>query len=192
AQLFSRIKPSGGFPMHPHRDMEIVTYVIDGELEHRDNQGNSGLIRAGEVQRMTAGAGIVHSEYNASAEQECHLLQMWVIPDEKNLQPGWEQKQFTRKERKDTLLPIISGKGSDNDTLEIHQDATFYISSLSEGKTVNHTANPGRKLYLFVIDGNLRINDRDMAAGDQARADSETEYAFSAVSPAEFLMIDLS
>ena len=134
------IQPGTGFGFHPHRDMEIVTYVIDGELEHRDNQGNQVIIQPGEIQRMTAGTGIIHSEYNHSKERPLRLLQLWIFADKRGLEPSWEQKQFTKDERKDKLLPVIVPEGvSDGESaLHIHQDASIYVSSLGKGARIEH------------------------------------------------------
>ncbi|MBO8172860.1 MAG: pirin family protein [Bacillaceae bacterium] len=183
------IQPHSGFPMHPHREMEIVTYVIEGELTHEDNLGNKGTIRAGEVQRMTAGRGIVHSESNQS-DQIVHLLQIWVVPAESKLAPSWEQKQFTKEQRKGVLLPIVSGEQK-GEALHIHQDATFYVSSLESGDRVSHTLKPGRRAYLFVIDGSIDAGGHSLSSGDQARITEETEIEIVASEASELILIDL-
>jgi hypothetical protein len=184
------IQPGQGFGAHPHRDMEIVTYVLDGELEHQDNQGNRGVIRAGEVQVMSAGTGIVHAEYNHSKERSVHLLQLWITPRTKGLPPRWEQRRFAVEDRMGKLLPVVSG-GNVPETLAIDQDAVIYVSSLRAGQGVTHKSRPGRKAYLFVITGSLAINGTLLAPGDQARIAEEPELTFQAKEAAELLFLDL-
>jgi len=184
------IQPGQGFGSHPHRDMEIVTYVLDGELEHQDNQGNRGVIRAGEFQVMSAGAGIVHAEYNHSRERPVHLLQLWITPRTKGLPPRWEQRRFTVEERSRKLLPVVSG-GNVPETLTIDQDAVIYVSSVRDGREVTHKGRPGRKAYLFVITGSLTVNGTPLAPGDQARIADEPELALQAKEAAELILLDL-
>jgi redox-sensitive bicupin YhaK (pirin superfamily) len=186
------IQPGKGFGFHPHRDMEIVTYVIDGELEHRDNQGNQGVIHPGEIQRMSAGSGILHSEYNHSKERPLRLLQLWIFSDTHGLQPSWEQKQFSADERKDRLLPVIVPQGrSDGDALHIHQDASIYVSSLNGGSRVDHTLAPGRKAYAFLISGSASINGIPVETRDAARVEGESNISIQAASPTELILLDL-
>jgi len=184
------IQPGQGFGAHPHRDMEIVTYVLDGELEHQDNQGNRGVIRAGEFQVMSAGTGIVHAEYNHSRERPLHLLQLWITPRTKGLPPRWEQRRFTVEDRMGKLLPVVSG-GDVPATLIFDQDAVIYVSSLGAGQEVTHKSRPGRKPYLFVITGSLTVNGTLVAAGDQARIADEPELALQATEAAELIFLDL-
>ncbi len=139
------IRPGQGFGSHPHRDMEIVTYVLDGELEHRDNQGNTGVIHPGEVQVMSAGTGIVHSEYNHSKVRPVHLLQLWIMPRTKGSKSRWEQRQFTLTERTEILLPVVSD-GKVPGTLPIDQDATIYVSALTGGRTQESPRSEGIRL----------------------------------------------
>jgi len=185
------ISPLGGFPMHPHRDMEIITYVIRGTLEHRDNTDSHGKISAGEVQRMTAGTGIYHSEFNASGETECHLLQIWIIPETKGLKPGWDQKKLDKSGQKDRLLQVVSGRNSPDGVMKINQDASIYLSNLGSGKTVTHYTNSNRKIYLFVIRGKLDVNDIEATTGDQVRAEGEKTYRITTGEQSEFILIDL-
>jgi hypothetical protein len=197
------IQPSGGFPMHSHREMEIITYVLEGRLEHRDSLGNRGVIGAGEVQRMSAGTGIRHSEYNASETERVHLLQLWIQPAVKGLAPSWEQKKFTRGEREGKLLAVASGTPADLSraqsrealakagALKIHQDATIFVSALKAGQEVTHELAPGRRAYLFVIEGKVMLNGRPAAAGDQARITGETPLTLAATEASELLLIDL-
>ncbi len=184
------IQPGQGFGAHPHRDMEIVTYVLDGELEHQDNQGNRGVIRAGEFQVMSAGTGIVHAEYNHSKERPGHLLQLWITPRTKGLPPRWEQRQFTVEDRMGKLLPAVS-RGDVPATLIFDQDAVIYVSSLGAGQEVTHKSRPGRKAYLFVITGSLTVNGTPVAAGDQARIADEPELVLQATEAAELIFLDL-
>lgn len=187
------IQPGKGFGFHPHRDMEIVTYVIDGELEHRDNQGNQGVIHPGEIQRMTAGSGIMHSEYNHSKEKPLRLLQMWLFANRRGLDPSWEQHRFSREERADKLLPVIVPESAKNgEALHIHQDAAIYVSSLAAGKKVEHKLGKGRKAYVFVIEGKAKVNDNVMETRDAARVENEGSLSIQADGPTELILLDMA
>ena len=186
------IQPGTGFGFHPHRDMEIVTYVIDGELEHKDNQGNQGIIRPGEFQRMTAGSGIMHSEYNHSKERPLRLLQMWLFANRRGLEPSWEQRRFDKAARSDKLLPVIVPEDvQDGQALHIHQDAAIYVSSLAPGSRVEHTLAKGRKAYVFVIEGSVKLNGNPMETRDAARIENESNLTIQAGEPAELILLDL-
>ncbi len=186
------IQPGKGFGFHPHRDMEIVTYVIDGELEHKDNQGNHGVILPGEVQRMTAGSGILHSEYNHSKEKPLRLLQLWLFAARRGLDPSWEQRRYSKEERANRLLPVIVPEGAnDGQALHIHQDARMYVSSLAKGTEVEHELGQDRKAYLFVIDGKVQFNGKPMETRDAARIEKESKLSIKADRPAELLLLDL-
>jgi redox-sensitive bicupin YhaK (pirin superfamily) len=201
------IRGGGGFPMHPHREMEIVTYVIEGELEHRDSMGNAGKITPGEIQRMSAGTGLRHSEYNASASKPLHLVQLWIIPAVAGLKPSWEQKKFSEKARSGNLLAIALPEGAPGDeaksAVQIHQDATIYTSLLAPKQSVKHTLAPGRRAYLFLMKGELNLNVKNdsgsakdspivLAAGDQARiTDASLVELTGGASAADFLLLDL-
>ena len=180
----------GGFPTHPHREMEIVTYVLEGALRHKDSTGGAGLIRAGEVQRMTAGTGVAHSEFNFSEEAPVKLLQMWVLPERADLTPSYEQKRFTTEERAGALLPIASGQDAPG-AVKIHQDATFYVSRLRAGDRVAHELKPGRRAFFYVIDGEVRLNGERLGAGDQARVTDATELDIAGEREGEVILIDL-
>jgi quercetin 2,3-dioxygenase len=180
----------GGFDMHPHRDMEIVTVVYKGELRHQDNLGNAGVIHPGEVQVMTAGRGIVHAEHNNSATESAHLLQIWIIPRHRGNTPRWEQKQFGPESRVGKLLPVVSG-GNVPQTLAIDQDATIYVSKLLSGRQVRHTLAASRKAYLFVVEGKIELNGKELSAGDQARIDHETVLEITAKKDADLILLDL-
>lgn len=184
------IQPGQGFGFHPHRDMEIVTYVLQGELEHRDNRGNIGVVRPGEVQVMSAGTGIVHSEYNHSKIHPVHLLQLWIISRTKGLTPRWEQKAFKPEERSGILLPVVLA-GTTPGSLGIDQDARIYVSSLRAGKAVVHSSRDDRHAYLFVIAGGLRVNGAPLVAGDQARIAGERTLTLEATEEAELILLDL-
>jgi quercetin 2,3-dioxygenase len=185
------IQGGGGFGMHPHRDMEIVTYVLDGELEHQDSLGNRGVVHPGEVQVMSAGIGIVHAEYNATKDRPVHLLQLWIEPKHRGNKPRWEQRQFTREQRLGRLLPVVSSGNTDG-TLSIDQEATIYVSSLTKGQEVTHAGQPGRHAYLFVTAGEVSVNgNTTLATGDQGRVANEPKLSIRANADAEFILLDL-
>jgi redox-sensitive bicupin YhaK (pirin superfamily) len=201
------VAPGGGFPLHPHREMEIVTYIIDGALEHKDNLGNTGVIRPGEIQRMSAGTGVRHSEYNPSDKNPVHLLQLWIMPAEQHLTPSWEQKSFSLRDRSGKLLPIavpvaqngnsqVMRRSDGSSAVQIHQDATIYTSLLAPGDFVKQALSQGRRAYVFVIDGKLQINGQTFETGDQARITNERELQLSVpagngAKAADFLLLDL-
>lgn len=184
------IAPGGGFPFHGHREMEILTYVTEGELEHRDSMGNQGVIGPGELQRMSAGTGVQHSEFNHSKTKPLRLMQFWILPAERGLEPSWEQRRFSREERAGRLLKVASNQPS-NGALKIHQDAEVFIASLEAGQSVSHALNNGRRAYLFVIDGGATLNGKSLEAGDQARVTSEKRLELKATQAAELLLVDL-
>jgi hypothetical protein len=183
------IRPDSGFGMHGHREMEIITYVITGELEHSDSTQSRGRISAGEVQRMSAGTGIRHSEFNPSKDTPLHLLQVWIEPSVRGLAPSYEQKRFSSDERAGRLLAIASGRGQEG-AVRIHQDATIYVAALREGDSITHRLDEGRRAYLFVIEGRLQLNDHRLERGDQARVEGETQLRLSSPA-AEIYLIDL-
>lgn len=188
------IQPASGFPLHAHQEMEIITYVIRGSLAHEDSLGNKGLIEPGEVQRMSAGTGILHAEFNASKTADLHLLQMWLTPNQARLPPSWEQKKFSPAERLNTLLRVVSpAKNPARGTLAVHQDASFYVSVLKKGKTIEwKPAEKNRLQYIFVADGELKINGKTIFARDVAMLASEEKIAFTAAEHAHFVMWDLA
>jgi redox-sensitive bicupin YhaK (pirin superfamily) len=186
------VQPGQGFGRHPHADMEIMTYVIEGTLEHQDSMGNKEVLRAGEVQRITAGTGIYHSEYNHSDKELVHFLQIWFLPNEKGLKPSWDQKSFAKQQQENQLLPIVSGKPHE-DALYINQDITVYLSQLEAGKELLHEQDDDRHMYLFVIKGDIKLNDNhSLAEGDTARISELTKLAISTDNGAEFMLMDLS
>ena len=184
------VKGGAGFPTHPHREMEIVTYVLEGALRHKDSAGGAGLIRAGEVQRMTAGAGVAHSEFNPSEKETVKLLQMWVLPRSAGLTPSYEQKRFTTEQRAGALLPIASGQDVPG-AVSVHQDVTFYVSRLRGGDHVAHELKPGRRAFLYVIDGEVTLNGEKLSAGDQARVTDVTKLEIAGERESEIILIDL-
>jgi quercetin 2,3-dioxygenase len=184
------IEPAQGFGMHPHRDMEIVTYVLSGELEHQDSKGNRGVVHPGEVQVMSAGTGITHSEYNHSREKPVRLVQLWILPRTKRLNPRWEQKGFSLDERTGKLLPVVSA-GDLAGTLTIDQDAKIYVSALKGGQEVIHRSQRGRKAYLFVTEGGAEVNGSALAPGDQAKIADEPELKIQTQQGAELMLLDL-
>ncbi|MBL4848088.1 MAG: pirin family protein [Planctomycetes bacterium] len=183
-----RIAGGGGFPTHPHRDMEILTYVISGGLEHRDSLGTGSVIQAGEFQRMSAGSGVTHSEANHSASEALHLFQIWILPEGRNLEPGYEQRSFD--DRQDTLRLVAARDGRDG-ALTIHQDVEIYSSLLSAGKSLEHSLAPGRHAWVQVVAGRVRLNDQSLEAGDGAALSEETLLTLSADQDAEVLVFDL-
>ena len=185
-----RIAPGRGFDTHPHKDMEIVTYPISGAIEHRDSIGNGTVISAGEVQRMTAGTGVQHSEFNHSRETELHLLQIWLFPEEKNLQPGYEQTAFLREDKLNQFRLIASRDGRAG-SITIHQKVDLYASVLERGAELHRTIDPQHKVFIQVIDGELRINNQLLTAGDGLQMEKESELSASAQTDTEFLLFDM-
>lgn len=186
-----RIAPAQGFGMHPHKDMEIVTYIINGTIEHKDSMGNGTTIKAGEVQRMTAGTGVLHSEFNHSDSEELHLLQIWIFPEEKNLKPGYEQTLFPREEKLNRLRLIGSRDGRDG-SLTIHQDVDLYASVLEQDTEVELEDVADRKIFVQVVSGELDVNGEQLSAGDGAQIQNASEVRAKAKSPAEFLLFNLA
>lgn len=184
------VQAGAGFPTHPHREMEIITYVLEGVLQHKDSTGGRGLIQAGEVQRMTAGTGVAHSEHNPSESEELRLLQMWVLPEREGLTPSYEQKQFTTEQRTGVLLPIASGQDAPG-TVKVHQDVTFYVSRLRAGDRVAHELRPGRRAFVYLIDGEVTVNGEPLRGGDQARITAGGALEIAGRSESELILIDL-
>lgn len=184
------IAGGGGFPTHSHREMEIVTYVLSGRLAHKDSTGGIGFINPGEVQRMSAGTAIAHSEFNASETDPTRLLQIWVLPERAGLTPSYEQKQFTTEQRTGVLLPIASGQDVPGG-VKIHQDTTFYVSRLRAGDSVAHELKAGRRAFLYVIEGEVALNGENLSAGDQARINEAGTLNLSASGESEIILIDL-
>jgi redox-sensitive bicupin YhaK (pirin superfamily) len=186
-----RIAPGQGFGTHPHNDMEIITYVISGAIEHKDSMGNGTVIPAGDVQRMTAGTGVLHSEFNHSQDEELHLLQIWIFPDENGLEPGYEQTPFPR-EAKLNRLCLIGSRDGREDSVTIHQDVDLYASLLESGKQVTLDGVADRRVFIQVVSGELRINGELVGAGDGMQIRQEDSVNITALSESEFLLFNLS
>jgi hypothetical protein len=184
------VAPASGFPTHGHRDMEILTYVLEGALEHRDSLGTGSVIRPGEVQRMSAGTGVRHSEANPSPTERVHLLQIWVEPARTGLHPGYEQKAFAEGERRGRLRLVASPDAADG-SLTIHQDARLYATLLAPGEKVVHRLAPGRHAWVQVARGVLTVNGQRLGAGDGAAVSGEPELTLVAEQDAEALLFDL-
>ncbi|HEY3065989.1 MAG TPA: pirin family protein [Methylomirabilota bacterium] len=184
------VAPGTGFGTHSHRDMEIVTYVLDGALEHRDSTGGHGVIEVGEVQRMTAGTGVAHSEHNASATAPVHFLQVWFLPNRRGLTPGYEQKRFGEEQRRNVLLPVASGR-TDGPGVFLNQDVTMYTSRLLAGHEVLHTPAPARGAYVFVVSGTARVNGVKVGSGDAAKVSGEAGVTIAADADAELVLFDV-
>jgi len=180
-----------GFPKHGHRDMEIITYILEGALQHEDSMGNGSVIRPGDVQRMTAGTGVRHSEQNASTEELVHLLQIWIIPNADNLDPGYEQKAFSVDERKNQLRLIASRDGHDG-SVAMNQDASLFASILDEGKSIEYQMNQSRYGWLQVARGVVEVNGERAEQGDGVVVVAENELTIRAIEPAEVLLFDLA
>jgi redox-sensitive bicupin YhaK (pirin superfamily) len=185
------VSPGSGFGTHPHRDMEIVSYVLDGALEHKDSMGTGSVIRPGDVQRMTAGTGITHSEWNHSKTEEVHFLQIWILPERTGLAPGYEQKSFSPEDLRDQLRLVASRDGRDG-SLTLHQDAALYVARLSNDKGVHHELAAGRSAWLQVARGTLSLNGVALAAGDGATVVNETKIDLRGTGGAEAIVFDLA
>jgi quercetin 2,3-dioxygenase len=186
------VQPGEGFPTHPHRDMEIITYVLEGALEHKDSLGNGSIIRPGDGQRMSAGTGILHSEFNASKTEPVHLLQIWIMPESKGIQPGYEQKAFPEAEKRGRLK-LIAAHSGENGTVTVHQDVSLYVALLDDKQKVEHRLAPGRHAWLQVAKGAVLLNGTRLAPGDGAAISDEQKLAIAgAQDGTEVLLFDLA
>ena len=185
------VAPGGGFPPHSHSDMEIITYVIEGALEHRDSAGGQGVIRPGEVQKMSAGTSVTHSEMNHSESEPVHLLQIWIQPERRGIQPYYEQKPFPEEERRGRLRLLASRDGRDG-SVTVHQDAELFGSVLASGEEVMHRPAPGRHAWLQVVKGSVTLNGTPLRAGDGAAASGEDSLTVRASEDSEILLFDLA
>jgi quercetin 2,3-dioxygenase len=185
-----RVQPAQGFPTHSHRDMEIITYILSGALEHRDSMGNGSVIRPGDVQRMSAGTGVSHSEFNPSETEPVHLLQIWILPQSQGLPPSYEEKHFSDEERHGRLRLIASNDGRDG-SVTIHQDAQLFATVLDTGQTVVHSLDEKRYAWLQVARGTIRLNEVELRQGDGAAVRNESELKINAHDQAEVLLFDL-
>ena len=186
-----RVQPGQGFGMHGHRDMEIITYVLDGALEHRDSMGNGSVLRPGELQHMTAGTGVRHSEFNPSHREPVHLYQIWLLPDRRGLTPGYEQKAFPEDERRGKLRLVASPTGEQG-ALTIHQDARLYLSTLRPGETISHILQPGRHAWLQALRGRVTLNGKPLATGDGAAVSDEERLEITGQADGEVMLFDLA
>ena len=184
------VAPGAGFPTHGHRDMEIISYVLEGELEHRDSLGNGSVIRAGEVQRMSAGTGIRHSEFNASAGQPLTFLQIWILPERTGITPGYEQRAIFADGERDELRLAVSPDGRE-DSLMIHQDVFLYIGTLSRGTVATRSLDPGRRAYLHLARGEAKVNGQRLCSGDGMTLEGEPAVVVDTVWDSEVLLFDL-
>ena len=185
------IAAGAGFPTHPHRDMEIVTYVLEGALEHRDSMGNGSVIRPGDVQYMSAGTGVTHSEFNASDKEPVHLYQIWMFPDQKGHKPTYDQKHFAEADKRAKLRLVVSPDGRDG-SVKIRQDNELYAAVLAPGESVQHTLKPKSHAYLQVARGSVTLNGQPLETGDGAAISEEKSINLTGVNNAEVLLFDLA
>ena len=186
------VQPGQGFPTHPHRDMEIITYVLEGALQHKDSLGNGSIIRPGDGQRMSAGTGILHSEFNASKTEPVHLLQIWIMPESKGIEPGYEQKAFSEAEKRGRLK-LIAARGGQNGAVTVHQDVSLYVALLDNKQKVEHTLAPGRHAWLQVAKGSVELNGKRLEQGDGAAVSDEQKLSVAgAQDGSEILLFDLA
>ncbi len=186
-----RIEPGMGFGTHGHRDMEIVTYVLDGALEHKDSMGNGEVLRSGEFQRISAGSGITHSEFNPSNEHPVHLYQIWLLPQSKGIDPSYQQTRFDESELKNRFRLVASPPGSDG-SLRIHQDARVYLSRLDAGEQISHAVERNRHLWLQVLRGDVMLGENHLATSDGAAVSDESRIVVTAHEDAELMLFDLN
>lgn len=185
------VAPGHGFATHPHRDMEIVTYVLEGALEHKDSMGNGEILRPSEFQRMSAGTGITHSEFNPSLEEPVHLYQIWLLPKYKGIPPSYEQKRFPEEQRHNCLR-LVASPLADDDSLLIHQDARIFLSNVDTGSSVVHELSPGRHAWLQVLRGHVSMNGTSLGQSDGAAVSDESKLTIHADDDAEIMLFDLA
>ncbi len=185
-----RVVPGAGFPPHSHSDMEIISYVLEGSLEHKDSLGNGTRIRPGDVQRMSAGTGVTHSEFNPSSTEAVHFLQIWIIPGEMGLPPSYEQKAFPLEERRGQLR-LVAAPGGEDGAVTLHQDARLHSARLSSGEKVTHAVGRGRGVWIQVARGIIALNGIEMREGDGAAVENEDRIESEAQTEAEILLFDL-
>jgi quercetin 2,3-dioxygenase len=185
-----RLIPGAVWPLHPHRDVEGLTYVVEGTFGHQDNVGGAyGPLPAGSVQRMTLGSGALHSELNASQTEPMRFIQIWILPDTPDLEPGVEQRVFTREERTNRLLKVVAPEGGE--AVQVHQDASVHAARLEPGMEVRHEIGPGRGVYAYLIDGGATFNGEEVATGDAAKVTDEPQLAIRANEPSELILVDV-
>ena len=187
-----QVKPGRGFGPHSHRDMEIISYVLEGELAHRDSMGNTSIIRPGDIQRISAGTGMIHSEFNVSSTEPVHFLQIWIIPNQRGIEPGYEQKHISVSQKQGKFSLIASADGRDN-AVKIHQDAALYVAVLNQSDRINHSSHIDRSLWLQVVKGSLKINNQILDKGDGAAITHESSIEIMATAHnTEILLFDLA
>lgn len=186
-----KVIASEGFDTHGHQDMEIVTYVFEGALEHKDSMGTGSVLRRGDVQRMSAGTGVTHSEFNHSKDEQLQLLQIWILPAKEGIKPAYEEKNFKDEAKKNTLKVIVSPEGKDS-SLKINQDVSIYASLLDEGKSLTHPIQKGRGAWVQVVKGTIDLNGKVLNSGDGAAIEDEKELRFLAKKNSEVLLFDLN
>ncbi len=184
------VMPGMGFGMHPHRDMEIITYILSGSLEHKDSMGNGRVIRTGDVQYMSAGVGVRHSEFNPSKDEAVHLLQIWIQPDRKGVKPAYAEKSFA--DAQTGTLHLVTSKTGRDGSMPIHQDADLWLAKLAPGNQVTHQLAPGRHAWIHVAEGEVTLNGKTLSGGDAAAVTDETTLELSATKPAQVLLFDLN
>jgi redox-sensitive bicupin YhaK (pirin superfamily) len=185
-----RVAPEMGFGMHPHRDMEIITYVISGALRHRDSMGNTAVMRAGDVQRISAGSGILHSEVNESTKEPVHLLQIWIMPDKKGAKPAYAEKSFAKAEQ--GKLHLVASKSGRDGSISINQDTDLFLGKLATGDSLQHSIAADRHAWVQVIDGELEANGNRLTAGDALAVSEADSLTLAAIKPSDFLVFDLN
>lgn len=182
------VMPGEGFGTHAHNDMEIITYILEGSLQHKDSMGNTSVIKPGEIQRMTAGTGVTHSEFNPSDKEKVHLLQIWIFPNQKGLKPGYEQKQIDSQKNQLTLIASPDGR---KDSVTLHQEALIYRGSFEKNQRLNYQIDTDHGVWIQVARGSLALNDQNLKAGDGAAIEKESAVQINISSESEFLLFDL-
>jgi redox-sensitive bicupin YhaK (pirin superfamily) len=185
------VAPSGGFGAHTHSDMEILTYIVSGAVQHGDSMGNSSVIRAGEIQRMSAGTGVTHSEFNPSSEEPVHFLQIWITPEHRGGAPGYEQREFAEQERRGRLR-LIASPGGEEGSVRVQQDASVYSGLLEAGEEVSHELRTGRSAWVQVVKGSVKVNGLELKAGDGAALSGEEQVSILPDEASEVLVFDLA
>lgn len=184
------IEGGQGFGTHPHNDMEIVTYVLSGSLEHRDSMGNGEILSAGEFQRMTAGSGITHSEFNPSSSETAHLYQIWIFPNERNLTPSYEQKRFDPAEQQNRWR-LVASEGAEDGSLKIHQDAKIYLATIEPARSLEFQIDPGRNVWLQILEGQVLLDGETLEAGDGVAITEESGLELKGVDQSQVMLFDL-
>ncbi len=185
------VAPGRGFGAHPHRDMEILTYVVSGAVQHADSMGNRAVVRPGEIQLMTAGTGVTHSEVNPSPAEELHLLPIWIQPDRRGYEPGYEQLSYAERDRNGRLVQLAA-REPESGAVRIHQDVALYTAALERGASVTHEIAPGRHAWLQVVFGDVAVGEHTLRAGDGLAVSDESRITVTGVEPAEILLFDLA